>query len=55
MLETTIGMVRDEMKSGKSLDDIKDSKLLKDYQDWGKFFAFISSESWIEQIYQSYE
>ena len=54
-METTIGLVRDEMNSGKSLDDIKDSKLLKDYQDWGKFFSFISSESWIEQIYQSYE
>lgn len=53
MLEETIGLVRTEMKTGKSLDEIKDSKPLGAYQQWGKFFPFISSESWITQIYQS--
>lgn len=55
MLETTIGLVRAEMNQGKSLDELKDSDLLLDYQQWGKFFAFITRESWITQIYQSYE
>ena len=55
MLETTIALVRSEMKSGESLEEIKDSDPLKDYSQWGQFFAFITEESWIEQIYQSYK
>jgi len=55
MLETTIELVKAEMKNGKDLDEIKDSDLLKDFAQWGKFFTFITQETWIEQIYLSYE
>ena len=55
MLEMTIALVRAEMKAGKSMDEIKNSKPLEAYQQWGKFFPFITTESWITQIYQSYE
>jgi glyoxylase-like metal-dependent hydrolase (beta-lactamase superfamily II) len=55
MLETTIDIVRAEMNSGNSLEEIMDADLLKDFGQWGKFFDFITKETWIEQIYLSYE
>jgi len=54
MLDVTIELVRKEMEKGKLLHEIKSTDLLADWSDWGKFFPFISKNSWIEQIYLSY-
>lgn len=54
MLDTTIGLVREEMTKGTKLQKIKDDDLLTDWGEWGRFFPFITKESWIEQIYLSY-
>jgi len=54
MLDTTIGLVREEMVKGKTLQKIKNDDVLADWGEWGRFFPFITKESWIEQIYLSY-
>jgi hypothetical protein len=53
MLEKTISVVREEMKSGKSLEQIKNANILEEWSECGKFFSFITKDTWIEQIYLS--
>ena len=55
MLETTIELVKVEMEKGKNLENIKNSDILNDFGQWGKFFDFITKETWIEQIHASYK
>jgi len=54
MVETTIGIVRKEMTAGKSLEEIQKADVLKNWSEWGKFFEFITKDSWIEDIFLSY-
>jgi hypothetical protein len=54
MVETTIGIVRKEMAAGKSLKEIQNADVLKDWGDWAAFFEFITKESWIKDIYLCY-
>lgn len=54
MVETTIEIVRKEMETGKSLEEIQNSDVLKDWGKWGAFFEFITKESWIEDVFISY-
>jgi len=54
MVETTIGIVRKKMDAGKSLEEMKNTDVLKDWGKWGKFFEFVTKDSWIEDIYLSY-
>jgi glyoxylase-like metal-dependent hydrolase (beta-lactamase superfamily II) len=55
MLEKTISKVTGEMRLGKSLEQIQNADVLKEWSEWGKFFSFITKETWIEQIYLSYQ
>lgn len=50
MLVSTIGIVRDRMKAGKSLDQIKAEKPLEKWENWGK--GFMKTDNWIQSIYQ---
>lgn len=52
MLQETVALVTDKMKSGKSLDDIKKEGLQEEWKSWS--WSFISIERWIEIIYNSY-
>ncbi len=52
MLEETVSLVTEKMKSGKSLDDIKKEGLQEEWKSWS--WSFISTERWIETIYKSY-
>jgi glyoxylase-like metal-dependent hydrolase (beta-lactamase superfamily II) len=54
ILEETIEVVRKRQKSGKSLKEIQDADVLKKWEKWGKSIPFITKESWIAQIYESY-
>lgn len=54
MLEKTISNVTGEMKAGKNLQQIQNANVLNEWSKWGTFFSFITKESWIEQIFQSY-
>ncbi|HKC85201.1 MAG TPA: MBL fold metallo-hydrolase [Blastocatellia bacterium] len=51
MLIETVDVVRKQMQSGKSLDDIKAAGLPAKYDSWGK--GFINTPTWIETIHKS--
>lgn len=52
MLLTTTGIVRDKIKTGKTLDQIKAEGLPEEWKSWGT--GFIKTDRWIETIYRSY-
>jgi hypothetical protein len=49
MILETIGIVRDQMESGKSLEQIKDKGFPARYDSWGTGYA--DAAQWIENIY----
>jgi cyclase len=53
MLVETTGIVRDKMKAGKTLDQIKSEGLPEKYASWGPPDAFIKADRWIETIHKS--
>ena len=50
MLVETIGIVRERMKAGKTLDQIKAEGLPEKWNSWGQ--GFIKAPVWIETIYK---
>jgi cyclase len=54
MLLATIEKVRVEMDKGKTIADMKKSKVLEEWESWGKFLSFLNTDYWIESIYKSY-
>ncbi|MBA3804170.1 MAG: MBL fold metallo-hydrolase [Acidobacteria bacterium] len=52
MLVETVGIVRQRMKAGKTLTQIKAAGLPSEWKEWGT--GFIKTDKWIETIYQSY-
>ena len=55
MLLTTIEIVRNQMKSGKSIEQMRTEKVLKDYETWNTFIPFLSTDYWIQAVYNSYK
>jgi glyoxylase-like metal-dependent hydrolase (beta-lactamase superfamily II) len=53
MVETT-GIVRERMKAGKTLEQIKAEGLPAKYASWVPEGAFINADRWIETIHRSY-
>jgi len=51
MLVETINIVRQQMKAGKTLDQIKAAGLPAEWQTWG--IGFIKTDKWIETIHRS--
>src|SRR5262249_41508434 len=51
MLGATTDVVRQEMKAGKSLDDIKKAGLPPEWKEWGT--GFIDTPRWVEIVYNS--
>ena len=54
MVETTMKIIKGEMDKGKSLKEIQDEDVLKDWSEWGTFFTYINKNSWIDNVYASY-
>ena len=54
MLRTTLAIVHEQMKKGKSLEQIKEAKVLRKWESWGEFLTFLNCETWIESIFTSY-
>ena len=52
MLVETVGIVRQRMKAGKTLAEIKAAGLPAEWKEWGT--GFIKTNQWIETIYRSY-
>lgn len=55
MLLTTITIVREEMKKGKSVEETKSANVLERWKDWGIFLEFLNTDYWIDAIYRSYQ
>lgn len=55
MLEKTVAKVRAEMEKGKTVEDIKRSKVLCEWESWGTYLSFLNTDYWIESIYKSYQ
>lgn len=51
-LVETSKIVQDEMKKGKSLDEMKKAGLPEKYKEWGS--GFIKTDAWVETVYNSY-
>lgn len=52
MLVETIGIVRDRMKAGKTLEQIQTEGLPEKWKSWGG--GFINTKTWINIVYQSF-
>ena len=55
MLDETIKIVQKGMKAGKSVEDLKNEDVLKDYEAWGIFLDFLDTDYWITSIYDSFK
>ena len=51
MLVETIGLVRQRMKSGKTLQQIQAEGLPEKWNSWGA--GFVNTKTWINIVYQS--
>jgi glyoxylase-like metal-dependent hydrolase (beta-lactamase superfamily II) len=54
MLLATIKIVRAEIEEGKTIEDLKTSNVLAEWESWGEFLSFLNTDYWIESIYNSY-
>jgi cyclase len=54
MVESTMKIIKDEKDKGKSLKEIQDADVLKEWTEWGIYFTFINKNSWINNVYLSY-
>jgi glyoxylase-like metal-dependent hydrolase (beta-lactamase superfamily II) len=52
MLLTTTRIVRDKIKSGKTLEQIKTEGLPDEWKSWGA--GFVNTDRWLETIYRSF-
>lgn len=52
MMVTTTGIVRDKMKAGKTLDQIKAEGLPEEWKSWS--WQFVTTDRWISTIHRSY-
>ncbi|MCJ7580275.1 MAG: ankyrin repeat domain-containing protein [Candidatus Aminicenantes bacterium] len=55
MLLTTIEIVRNHIKSGKSVEQMRKENVLKDYDTWNIFIPFLNTDYWIQAVYSSYK
>lgn len=53
MVESTMNIIKNEMDKGKSLKEIQDEDVLKDWNEWGTFIPMINKNSWINNVYLS--
>jgi len=54
MIEQTVDVVVTEMIKGKSLREIKLENVLDKWREWSGNISFITKETWITDIYESY-
>lgn len=52
LFRETTSLVTEQMHSGKSLDEIKETGLQQEWESWSWFL--VTPETWIETIYRSY-
>jgi glyoxylase-like metal-dependent hydrolase (beta-lactamase superfamily II) len=55
MLVATIEIIKKGMQEGKSVEELKQEDVLKDYKSWGIFLEFLDTDYWITSIHESYK
>ena len=55
MLADTIKIVQTEMEAGKSVEEMINEDVLKDYKSWGVFLDFLDTDYWIASIHDSFK
>jgi cyclase len=54
MLLSSIEIVRNHMRAGKSIKEMRREKVLRDYKKWDSFIYFLDTDYWIGAVYNSY-
>ncbi|UCE60519.1 MAG: MBL fold metallo-hydrolase [Phycisphaerales bacterium] len=54
MLLKTIGAVNQQIKAGKSVEQMQQEDVLGEWESWGDFLRFLNTDNWIRAIYDSY-
>ena len=54
-LLSTIEIVKNGMKAGKSMEDMQREKLLKNYESYNTFIPELNTDYWISIIYRNYK
>jgi len=55
MLLSSIEIVRNHMKAGKSVKEMRRENVLKDFKKWDSFIYFLDTNYWIGAVYNSYK
>jgi glyoxylase-like metal-dependent hydrolase (beta-lactamase superfamily II) len=55
MLFSSIEIVRNHMKPGKSIKEMRRENVLKDFKKWDSFIYFLNTDYWIGAVYNSYK
>lgn len=54
MVESTMKIIKDEMDQGKSIKEMQNADILKDWSEWGTYFTMINKNTWINNVFLSY-
>jgi cyclase len=54
MLLSSIEIVRNRMKTGKSVKELRRENVLMDSKKWDSYIRFLNTDYWIEAVYNSY-
>jgi glyoxylase-like metal-dependent hydrolase (beta-lactamase superfamily II) len=55
MLLSSIEIVRNHMKAGKSIKEMRRESVLRDFKKWDSFIYFLNTDYWIEAVFNSYK
>jgi hypothetical protein len=55
ILFESISIFRKTIKTGRTVDQMIEGNLLKDYASWGKYLTFLGPDAWIKMVAASYD
>jgi len=54
MLRKTVEIIGNEMKAGKSAEEMKNEKILEEWKSWNsKSYDWLNVDFWIDTVYES--
>ena len=54
MLYTTIDLVKKGREAGKSVMDMRENRILKDYESYNTYLDWLTTDYWIEVVYNNF-
>lgn len=55
MLLTTVEIVKKGIKAGRSIEELQQERVLKDYESYGELLEFLNADNWISNVYRCYQ